>query len=72
MDKKLLDTKTERRLARVFYLLRILGLVCLGLGFGKMVGESGLWSLPVLLVGIGALLLIGSMIWMDWRRGVYM
>jgi hypothetical protein len=36
-----------------------------------MISENG-WSLPVLLVGIGGLLLIGSVIWMDWRRGVYL
>ena len=66
-----LDTKTELRLARVFYFLRILGLVCLGLGFGRMISENG-WSMPVLLVAIGTVLLIGSMIWMDWRRGLYL
>lgn len=37
-----------------------------------MIGDNGLWSLPVLLVGIGTVLLIGSMIWMDLRRGMYL
>jgi hypothetical protein len=59
-----------RTQARIFYLLRVAGLLCLGLGLGKMIEHEGLWSYPVLMVLLGIVFVMTAVIWVDWRRGI--
>lgn len=59
-----------RTQARIFYLLRVAGLLCLGLGLGKMIEHEGLWSYAVLMLILGIAFVMAAVIWMDWRRGL--